>query len=382
MKRNKHTLRKGPLGKAIRAALPLFAMAGMASIRMGSASVTSGRRFIKPAVVVVDSADAGIITEDVKLIEELAKQAILEAGSDRSTQFVYSPFGAFSSIQGKATKQQNVTKAVLAGSDDRALEADLAVNRKTLAFLQANGLLSRGEITKANISGDTLQDASKRFAHTINSATSSFNEVCDGTPYTRFQYSTTGSAINNCTGVVSAGPNVQRTTAIACQVVHEACGNGVHGAPVLDSDGDLTASGTVTEPIALATTIDTVGEAVDVFDFTLIDGGGADGNALTATQVVVNVAGTSTDGERAQIVWRLDGPDVTDVTGVYDAGGDTITFSTLSISVADGTNEVYTVNAYYGTNTGISDNTTFTLSVDGDTDLTVGGAGTQMGATT
>ncbi|WP_144394703.1 putative Ig domain-containing protein [Pleionea sediminis] len=148
-----------------------------------------------------------------------------------------------------------------------------------------------------------------------------------------------------------------------------------------DEDGSLTASGTVTEPVNLDTTVDTVGEAVDVFDFTLSDGGSTDGLAMTVSQVVVNVSGTTTDTERGNITWRLNGNDAANVTGTYNAGSDTITFSGLSISIADGGSETYTVNAFYNDNTSVTEDATFILSVDGDTDLTVGGSGTQMAAT-
>ncbi len=156
----------------------------------------------------------------------------------------------------------------------------------------------------------------------------------------------------------------------------------VVAAPAIDSDGTLTAGSTVNEPIGLDTTIDTVGEAVNVFDFTLTDPGTSDGLAMTVSQVVLNVSGTSTDAQRANITWRLNGNDASNVTGTYNPGADTITFSGLGISIADGANETYTVNAYFNNNTGITEDATVILSVDGDTDLTVGGAGTQMAATT
>ena len=149
---------------------------------------------------------------------------------------------------------------------------------------------------------------------------------------------------------------------------------------VADSDGSLTAAGGVTEPVAIDTTLDTTGEAVNVFDFTLSDGGTADGNALTVSQIVLNVSGTASDTQRDNVTWRLSGNDASNVTGTYNAGADTITFTGLSISIADGTSEVYTVNAYYNDNTGLTEGLTYILSVDGDTDVTVG-AGTQMGAT-
>ena len=149
-----------------------------------------------------------------------------------------------------------------------------------------------------------------------------------------------------------------------------------------DLDASLTAAAGVAEPVAIPTSVDTVGESLDVFDFTLTDGGTVDALALGVSQVVVNVSGTATDAQRSQVTWRLNGPDASNVTGTYSAGADTLTFSSLSISVADGTSEIYTVNAYFNDNTSLTDNATVILSVDGDTDLTVLGTGTSMAATT
>lgn len=148
-----------------------------------------------------------------------------------------------------------------------------------------------------------------------------------------------------------------------------------------NSDGTLTAAVGVSEPVGINTTIDTTGEAVDIFDFTLTDGGGGDGKTMTVSQLVLNVSGTSTDTERANVTWRLNGNDVSNVTGVYSASSDTVTFSGLAISVADNSSETYTVNAYFNDNTSIVDGHTFGLSIDGDTDVTVGSNGTQMGTT-
>ncbi len=148
-----------------------------------------------------------------------------------------------------------------------------------------------------------------------------------------------------------------------------------------NSDGNLTASGTVTEPVGLDSTVDTLGEAVDVLDFTFTDGGTSDGLAMTISQVVLNVSGTSTDAIRDQITWRLNGNDASNVTGTYSSISDTITFPGLSISVADGTSETYTVNAYYNNNSGLTEDLTVVLSVDGDTDITLASTGTQMAVT-
>lgn len=131
--------------------------------------------------------------------------------------------------------------------------------------------------------------------------------------------------------------------------------------------------------IALPSTAATSGEAVDLFDFKLTDGGGSDGLALGVSQVVLNTSGT---GPFSQVTWLLNGPDASNVSGTYNSGTNKITFSGLSISVANGSNETYTARGYYNTNTTLTDNQTFILSVDGDTDLTVSSSGTGMAATT
>ena len=148
-----------------------------------------------------------------------------------------------------------------------------------------------------------------------------------------------------------------------------------------DSDADLTASGTVSEPVGLDSTVDTSGEAFDLFDFTITDGGSSDGFATNVTQIVVNVAGTTSDSVRGKITWRLNGPDASNVPGTYNPSNDTITFSGLSVSIADGGNETYTINGYFNDNTGLIEGQTFILSIDGDTDLTLDPSGTQMGST-
>jgi len=145
-----------------------------------------------------------------------------------------------------------------------------------------------------------------------------------------------------------------------------------------DADGNITAAGGVAEPVGMDTTIDTVGEAADIFDFTISDGGTSDGLSLDITQIKVHISGTSTDAERGKITFRLNGPDTSNVTGTYNSGTDTLTFSGLNISVADGGNETYTINAYYNDNSNLTEDHTLILSLDGDTDVSVSASGTQM----
>ncbi|WP_163938545.1 putative Ig domain-containing protein, partial [Paraferrimonas sp. SM1919] len=149
-----------------------------------------------------------------------------------------------------------------------------------------------------------------------------------------------------------------------------------------DSDADLTQAGTVSEPVSIPTSADTVGEAIDIFDFTLSDAGTSDNLTLEVSQVVINVTGTSSDDERSAITWRLNGADASNISGVYNASNDTITFSGLSISVADGASEIYTVNAYYNDNSAITHNANYSLSLDGDTDITTTALSTLFGSTT
>jgi hypothetical protein len=90
---------------------------------------------------------------------------------------------------------------------------------------------------------------------------------------------------------------------------------------------------------------------------------------------VLNISGT---GPFARVEFRLNGPDAADVSGTYSFGANTLTLSGLALSIADAANETYAVNAYYSDSTNLSENQTLILSIDGDTDLTVSGTGTQI----
>ena len=148
--------------------------------------------------------------------------------------------------------------------------------------------------------------------------------------------------------------------------------------------GSLSTSTSYIDFISLPSTT-TSDTAVDMFDFNITDGDGngdpADGLSLDVTQLMVNVTGTSTDALRGSVTWRLNGDDVGNVEGLYDENSDTITFSGLNISVADGASETYSVNAYMNDANAVTDNATFIFTIDGDTDLTVSSTGTQMGST-
>jgi len=148
-----------------------------------------------------------------------------------------------------------------------------------------------------------------------------------------------------------------------------------------NTNGDLTASGTVSEPVGLSSTIDTSGEAVAVFDFNIVDGSG-DGLSLFVSGLDLSVSGSMSASDRVKITWLLNGPGVTDAVGSFNGPTTTLSFSSLGITVAEGGTNTYTLSAYYNDNTGLTDGSAVVFSIDGDTGLVVGGAGTQMGTTT
>ena len=147
-----------------------------------------------------------------------------------------------------------------------------------------------------------------------------------------------------------------------------------------DSDGNVVANGTISEPVPLPTTATTAGAAVDLFDFDIVDGGTSDGLQLTVSQIVLRTSGTASTSDYGKVTWRLSGPDASDFIGVYHSGNNTITFAALAIEVANGSFERYVVNGFYNDNTGLTEGVTFILSIDGDDDLTVE-AGTDVGST-
>ncbi|MEJ2680354.1 MAG: hypothetical protein P8144_02425, partial [Gammaproteobacteria bacterium] len=141
-----------------------------------------------------------------------------------------------------------------------------------------------------------------------------------------------------------------------------------------NSDGTLIAAGGVTEPINLPTTASGSGNKINVFDFTLVDGGGGDGLTLDVSQIDLTLGGTAS-ANFSKLRFGLSGcATKSDIA----PSGSTVSFTSTGISVTDGGNSTCTVSAYWNDNTGITDNQTVTISIDGDTDLTVDGAKTQM----
>ncbi|WP_221793391.1 tandem-95 repeat protein [Oceanobacter mangrovi] len=141
----------------------------------------------------------------------------------------------------------------------------------------------------------------------------------------------------------------------------------------------MYANGAVSEPVGLATTIDTQGESTRLMDFMLYDDG-TDGETLKPTDIVMHVSGTSTDAERSQVTWRLSGYGLTTNTGTYDASTDTVTFSDLGLTMSNGSGTVFYIWGHYNDTSNLTEDHTYILSIDGDTDITVG-SGTTFAST-
>ena len=146
----------------------------------------------------------------------------------------------------------------------------------------------------------------------------------------------------------------------------------------VDSDSTVNASATVAEPVTLDTTKDTVGEAVNVFDFAVADAGTTDSLPTVLSQIALSTSGT---GDFSKVTWQLSGGDIASpITGTYNSSTNKVTFSGLSESVENSSSQTYTVSAYYNNTSGLTEGQTYILSVDGDStaNFTVGANGSQM----
>jgi PKD repeat protein len=145
-----------------------------------------------------------------------------------------------------------------------------------------------------------------------------------------------------------------------------------------DRDGILMVAAGIDEPVPLPTTVNAADEAIDLLDFTLKDGGGPDELPLKVSAIVIHTSGAADFGK---VVFRLKGPDVRQMTGVYDTQAQTLIFGGLGISVDDGQSETYVIDAFFQDNTGVTEGRTFALGLDGDVDLTMVAPTTWMSST-
>ncbi len=130
--------------------------------------------------------------------------------------------------------------------------------------------------------------------------------------------------------------------------------------------------------ISLPSTVNTLAQKVNLFDFKITDVGTSDSLTTDVTQIVINVSGSTSNTVRGQIKWILNGTNVSNKEGTYDAGNNTITFSSLGISVPNAGNETYILSAYFSVQSGLTDNSTFNFSINGSSDVTVDTSKTTM----
>jgi hypothetical protein len=182
--------------------------------------------------------------------------------------------------------------------------------------------------------------------------------------------STTGpsSIIDSQTSETNAGQLGANTISEADDPTTGATGKVGESLPATDTTSTLTISASINESnvIELNSTANTLAEKVNVFDFTITDLGTSDGLSTDITKIDINTSGLA---DFSKMKWLLNGADASDVVGEYNSTADTITFTT-SISVANDTNETYTLSTYFQNPTGLTDNQMFGLSID-DTGITV-----------
>ncbi|QZY54101.1 DUF4347 domain-containing protein [Crassaminicella profunda] len=149
-----------------------------------------------------------------------------------------------------------------------------------------------------------------------------------------------------------------------------------------DSDGTITQGDEVNESIAIdiPTTANSLEKAVKIFDFKINDGGSADGKSLTVTSLDINVSGTNASQLKYVLSNSSGGGDlpIEGIDKIPWAGKVTFDLSSNNIVVDNGLSETYVIKAYFFDNNGITDNASVTVSIDGDSDITVDGSGTQM----
>jgi hypothetical protein len=150
-------------------------------------------------------------------------------------------------------------------------------------------------------------------------------------------------------------------------------------APTIDSDGNLTISSTIDESsmILIPSTADTFAEKVDIFDFTIIDGGTDDGFSTDITQIDLNTSGTA---DFSKVTWVLNGNDVSDKNGTFNSSSNILSFDNLNISVDDNSSETYKISGYFSNNRSLKDNATFGLSLNGS-NIETNSSKTQFGST-
>ena len=148
-----------------------------------------------------------------------------------------------------------------------------------------------------------------------------------------------------------------------------------------DDDSQVSA-GSGSEPATIASTIDSDGEEIMVFDFTFTDAGTADGLSTILDEIQITQGDNNdvADWTNAIAGAYLSGTDLgSDLAGTVAAT--TITFTSDDmISIADGGNETYSLKIYLNTDlSGVSDNDNLEFKLD-YSNITTDGTGSSFGS--
>lgn len=328
---------------------------GSASGTVSAVSASTG----DPITVTVNSiSGVGTIRLDIK-----SSHNIQDTGGSNSLS------GGYTS---GATHTVNITDTTLPSVQSITLLNSPAQNATSLTY----------QITfNENVSSVTTDDF--ELITTTGNATGTIASVSSATG------TNMNVTINNVNGIGTLKLNLKANTDIVDDsgngnntngYVSQFTNGDTHTAVVVDHDAQLVANNGVDESveIKLPSTSNTLAEKVDLLDFTISDGGTNDSYPTDISEIRVNVIGTTSDTVRGKIKWLLNGSDTSNVEGQYDSTSDVVKFSSLNISVANNSSENYTVSAYFQNPTGLTDNSTIGLSVDGDSDLTLDANKTQM----
>ncbi|WP_192459294.1 DUF4347 domain-containing protein, partial [Musicola keenii] len=209
-----------------------------------------------------------------------------------------------------------------------------------------------------------------------STATASFLATQDGEQtISSFSFSNGQTAIND---VISVTIKTSNGSSIPSFGMQDLVINDVRAITSTDTTSTVTA-GAASEATTFSTTATSVASATSLLDFTITDTGASDGVATTVSTLSVDVTGTATSSELSNMIFLLSGPDATDIVGTYSSSTGKITFSGLSLSIADGGNETYTIKAYYSdnaSNNDITDHHTVILSVNASNFTTGSGSST------
>ncbi|PLX19280.1 MAG: hypothetical protein C0599_11065 [Salinivirgaceae bacterium] len=256
---------------------------------------------------------------------------------------------------------------------------DQTINGKAICFDDAGNPY----VESGTISGGCGEITFKHQQKYTGSGGEIISVLVNCTEYLSSNISVTTSEVTSTVSNINESGNIvikittNGASRIAIDDISWTCYSGISN----DSDSEVTA-GAGAEPGTIASTVDTDGEEIAVFDFVFTDAGSGDTEPTIIDQIQITQGSANgvADWTNAIAGAYLSGTDLgSDLAGTVAAT--TITFASDDmISIADGGNETYTLKVYLNTDlTGISDNDILEFALD-YTDITADGAGSSFGS--